>query len=176
MKILAMDPSLTSFGWALWENGEITSGLISPSSRGMARVHELLLGVRANAESLDLALIEGYSFGSQGQGRLDTAEMRGVLSYYLWQYNIPLVHIPPTKIKIIATGSGKGDKIKVVQQAWKRLGYEGTSDDIADALWMLQLALVHYDLPGAAQLPKSHTRALDEKIKWPVVKALRRVA
>jgi len=178
MKILAMDPSLTSFGWALWEDGEAAAGVICPSSRGQPRVHEILKRVGGHCEGLTLALMEGYSFGSKGRGQYDGAEMRGVVKFYLWQYGIPLVEVPPSTLKMYATGRGNAPKNAVLVQAVKRLEYQGTSDDVADAKWILQLALAHYGLPGAVDLPKTHTRAL-EKIKWPeleIPEELRRVA
>ena len=166
-----MDPGLSAYGLASWEDGKIGTDLVCPSSPGMVRVHEILLAVKAYTEGLDLALIEGYSFGSEGQGKINTAEMRGVVSYFLWQYDIPLVQVPPSTLKMYATGKGNAPKNQVLIQAVKRLGYEGHSDDIADAKWMLQLALAHYGLPGAVQLPQTHTRAL-EKIEWPRVPGL----
>lgn len=180
MKILAMDPSLSAYGLACWEDGEIGTDLVSPSSRGPARVHEILLGIKGYTEGLDLALMESFAFGARGgqQGTINTAEMRGVVSYYLWQYRVPLVEVSAPALKIFAAGKGNAPKNQVLIEAVKRLGYEGHSDDIADALWILHMALAHYDLPGAVQLPQTHTRALN-KIQWPELdtpKDLREVA
>jgi Holliday junction resolvasome RuvABC endonuclease subunit len=93
-------------------------------------------------------------------------ELGGVLRLAFFQAEIPTIVIPPTKVKMFATGSGKGKKEGPLAEAIRRLEYGGSKHDEADALWLLQMALTHYELPGAISLPKSHTRAL-VGVDWP---------
>jgi hypothetical protein len=48
----------------------------------------------------------------------------------------------------------------------KRLGYTGSDNNEADALWLRQVALHALSLPGRVELPRTHLRGLD-KIDWP---------
>ena len=54
--------------------------------------------------------IEGYSFGSKGQGVFQIAENCGILKYRLEEQNIPYSTVVPSVIKKGATGKGNADK------------------------------------------------------------------
>jgi len=54
--------------------------------------------------------IEGYSFGSKGQGVFQIAENGGILKYRLEQLKLPYEVLPPSVIKKGATGKGNADK------------------------------------------------------------------
>jgi crossover junction endodeoxyribonuclease RuvC len=59
--------------------------------------------------------IEGYSFGSKGQGVFQIAENGGILKYRLEQLSIPYEIFPPSVIKKVATGKGNADKDKMYE-------------------------------------------------------------
>jgi len=177
MKISAFDPSLTATGWArnidpapalgsCWESGIITS-----SYRGPKRLWDLLSKVMGVASHCDVVIIEGYAF-SKGFKAHQIGELGGVLRLGFYQGKIPLVEVPPSKLKKFASGKGghkKGEtKIVMVGEAIRRLGYAGNSHDEADALWLLQMGLHHYKLPGAVTLPKVNLTALYDEVEWPV--------
>ena len=54
--------------------------------------------------------IEGYSFGSKGQGVFQIAENCGILKYRLEEQNIPYSTVVPSVVKKGATGKGNADK------------------------------------------------------------------
>lgn len=54
--------------------------------------------------------IEGYSFGSKGQGLFQIAENCGILKYRLEEQNIPYATVVPSVVKKGATGKGNADK------------------------------------------------------------------
>ena len=54
--------------------------------------------------------IEGYSFGSKGQGVFQIAENCGILKYRLEEQNIPYTTVVPSVVKKGATGKGNADK------------------------------------------------------------------
>jgi Holliday junction resolvasome RuvABC endonuclease subunit len=54
--------------------------------------------------------IEGYSFGSKGQGVFQIAENCGILKYRLQELKIPYETIVPSVVKKGATGKGNADK------------------------------------------------------------------
>ena len=54
--------------------------------------------------------IEGYSFGSKGQGIFQIAENCGILKYRLQEYRISYDTVVPSVVKKGATGKGNADK------------------------------------------------------------------
>lgn len=57
-----------------------------------------------------LVYIEGYSFGSKGQGIFQIAENCGILKYRLQEFNIHYDTVVPSVVKKGATGKGNADK------------------------------------------------------------------
>lgn len=168
MNVIAFDLSLTCCGWASTDGH---SGTFKPKGKGARRLDDAACEVMAVADMHDLVLIEGYAFGARGRAVFSIGELGGVVRLELFRGCLPVVDIPPSNLKKFATGKGNASKDLVLVEAVKRLGYEGASNDEADALWMLNMARVHYGLDGAPSLPKSHLAAL-EKIAWPTLKEL----
>ena len=54
--------------------------------------------------------IEGYSYGSKGQGLFQIAEDCGILKYRLQEQNLPYETVVPSVVKKGATGKGNADK------------------------------------------------------------------
>ena len=63
--------------------------------------------------------IEGYSFGSKGQGLFQIAENCGILKYRLQELNIPYDTIVPSVVKKGATGKGNADKDMMYEAFYK---------------------------------------------------------
>ena len=63
-----------------------------------------------NQTYLPQVFIEGYSFGSKGQGLFQIAENCGILKYRLQMSPIPYEIIVPSVVKKGATGKGNADK------------------------------------------------------------------
>ena len=57
-----------------------------------------------------IVFIEGYSFGSKGQGIFQIAENCGILKYRLQESKIPYETVVPSVVKKGATGKGNADK------------------------------------------------------------------
>jgi Holliday junction resolvasome RuvABC endonuclease subunit len=172
MIVGALDASLTATGWAR-TNGSVPalgepweSGVIGSEFTGSRRLWDLLNQVIAKVRECDVVVLEGYAFAARNQAH-QIGELGGVLRLGLLQHKIPLVVIPPTKLKMFATGKGSGKKEAIFAECIRRLGYPGTSHDEADAWWLLQMGIHHYDLPGKVDLPQAHLRALNE-VKWPL--------
>jgi len=165
MRVVALDPSLTCTGVADSDRGPYV--IVPPAGiTGEARNWQILKAVILAVEGADVVLIEGYAFGAKGRAVFDIAELGGVLRMGLYTRGVRVVEIPPSCVKTLATGKGNSKKDAVLAEAIRRLGYEGSDHNEADALWIMQGALIHYGLPGAAKLPQAHLRGLD-KIQWP---------
>ena len=166
MKVVGLDPSLTSTGWARMDGPSREVGrILTGSLRGVARLQAILNKVIRICAGADLVLLEGYAYGRANQAH-QLGELGGVIRLGLHQKQIPWIEVPPKCVKKLATGAGNAKKEAVLAEAVRRLDYRGASTDEADALWLLQFALIHYALPGAAELPKSHLAYMDE-VDWP---------
>lgn len=169
MKIIALDLSLSSTGFAR-NYGEVRVGVLTPPKghdRGVQRLDWIRGRVRELAQGANLAVIEGYSYGQQRGSSLMHAmgELGGVVRLALYWLEVPFVEIAPSTLKIIATGSGRGDKNAMLAAAIRRLDYAGSNDNEADALWLLEAARQHYGC-STIELPQSHLRGL-ASISWP---------
>ena len=167
MRVVALDPSLVCTGVADSEKPAPFT-LESPSGlRGPARLYWIQKQVMRVCAGADLVVVEGYAYGAKNQVH-QLGELGGVIRLTLWCLKIRYVDAAPAHRMRIATGKGSAKKEAVLAAAIHRLGYQGHSFDEADALWLLQLALHQYGLPGAVPLPKSHLEATGKsKTEWP---------
>lgn len=179
MIVVGIDPSLTSTGIA--EGGDAyTLGGESPAGDGMQldRVVKTATIIASYALAwmngkVALFVVEAPSLYSKSSGHERTVGLHYLLRYLLTreQWPVAITHdvldVAPSTLKVFATGNGRADKFDVILAARERLGYEGKSDDEADALWLEQIG--HHLLGDghAVKLPKTHTRAL-AKIAWKV--------
>lgn len=172
MRAAAFDLSLTSTGWARSSDSALPSGfhwesgVLKPEGTGVRRLWMALHAITGIARGCDVVVLEGYAHGAKHQTH-QLGELGGVVKLGFYQSNIPVVVVPPTKLKKFATGKGSGKKEAPFAEAIRRLGYDGYSHDEADALWLLQMAIHHYKLPGLVELPKLHLTALYDEVKWP---------
>ena len=117
-----------------------------------------------------IELIEGFpegvvAFAAKGRAVVSLGELGGVVRVALHEYRHRVVEIPPTSRAKYATGKGNAGKAAVLAEAIRRLGYQGHSNDEADALWLYAMAADHYGFPLVA-MPEVNRSALD-KIVWP---------
>ena len=170
MRLVALDLSLTATGWASCNGtgSAPAAGVIKPRGRGVPRLQDALDQVLEVAEGADVAVIEGYAFSSRASHAHGLGELGGVIRLALHQRGVKIADVPPASLKKAAAGKGNAPKELVLVEAVKRLGYQGADHNISDALWLLAMARIHYGLPGAPELPKTHLAGL-EKVQWPEV-------
>lgn len=158
MSVVGLDLSLTATGIAGLAGATST---VKTRTRGMERLDVITDAVLNAANLAGLVCIEGYSFGSLASQAHALGELGGVVRWSLWRSGIEYLDVPPSTLKTYATGKGNAGKVDVVIAARDRLGYEGTDDNEADALWLRALGL---DLLGSplVKLPQTHRRALDK--------------
>lgn len=173
MNLLAFDLSLTSTGWAAkHEAHPVALGTFCPNTIGVERLAVIAdwVGRMLGAWRPDLVVIEGYSFASRDSRAHALGELGGVVRLVFHQRGQPFVVLAPKVRAKLATGKGNAAKEQVLVEAVRRLGYAGHSNDEADALWLLQAALVRYGSPHAAVLPKTHRDAI-AGVEWPAALA-----
>lgn len=160
--VLGLDLSLTATGVADIDG---TPSTLTSSLTGPARLHDLRNQVDRLTHTqttcrVSLVAIEGYAMGSARQSHsYAIGELGGVIRHRLWMHNLPFVEVPPALVKKYATGKGNAPKDLVLVEAVKRLGYEGSSKDEADALWLRALVLDALGEP-VVTVPAAHREAL----------------
>lgn len=178
MRIIALDLSLTETGWAVYlRYGLNQAGVMKPprsDNSGTRRLNwfrdQIIDAGRYYRP--DLAVLEGYAYGmARGASQQHSlGELGGVVRLALHDLRIPFVDVAPASLKKYATGRGNAKKEEVLVAAVKRLGYHGSNHNVADAMWLRQMAADHYETPGAVQMPKAQRAAL-EAVEWPQITA-----
>lgn len=167
LSMVGLDLSLTSTGWAIGANGSARTGRFLPPKghdRGVQRlawVRDSVLELVHHAAA-DVVALEGYAFGRMNQAH-HLGELGGVVRLALSEAGVPWVEVPPSSLKLYATGKGNAGKEEVLAAAIRRLSYGGHSNDEADALWLLMMAGAHYG-QGATN---EHGRRALAKVEWP---------
>lgn len=168
MNFLSLDLSLASTGWAAKKaDGPIAYGTFEPETKGIERLNDVVLWLDEMLEEWapNVVIVEGYSFGSKYNGP-QLGEVGGVVRFWLYRKGFLFVVVQPKVRAKLATGNGNGSKAMVLVETVKRLGYDGSSFDEADALWLLQALLIHYEQDGAVQLPQKHLEYISQ-VGWP---------
>lgn len=169
LTVLGLDLSLTSSGWARMVGDRVVTGTLRPGGKlsGAARLSwvcrevsalvdgsspRLLqggggsagdpvagAGVVQGVAPVDVVVVEGYSFGSQGRATFSVGELGGAVRVALFDAGVPFVEVPPAVLKKFAAGSGSATKDEVLLAAVRRAGgvFAGMSNDEADAFWLL---------------------------------------
>lgn len=143
MRILALDPA-TKCGWAHSSGASGTWDLSvrRDESGGMRliRLRGKLNEIQQSA-GVDLVAFEAARHCAPGmQGAIVCqAELQAVIKLWCEENNIEYRGYSPTEIKKHATGKGNANKSLMIQAAGLRLGWLGTDDNEADALWLLDL-------------------------------------
>lgn len=155
MKIVAIDPSLTSLGYAhTTASGVVSVGTVRPKKlKGAQRLAFLRDEVEAILDRVkpDLVPFEGYAMGARGNNMFSIGEMGGVLKLALFERKIPVLLVPPSCLKLFVTGKGNADKDQIMVVMAKHRGRLFASDDEADAYALLQMGVAYSD---ARQRPR----------------------
>lgn len=163
--VVGLDLSLTSTGVA----GDGWTDKIRTKTRGDARIRILIIEIADYIKAADLVVMEGPSFGHVGpRNPEDLAGLRVIVRQYCYRHHIPYAVIPPSSLKVYATGNGRAEKGEVRSAVADRYGHltEGPARyDEADAY--VAMAAGHDWLGKPLKvLPESHRRAL-AGCQWP---------
>lgn len=144
-RIIGIDASLNSTGYAYRHNGEVVTGLIkSADKRGSARIWHNLVNLRRLLDEAQPKVIYLEGYAMQGKGRsFDIAEWGGVIKMEAWRRGIDVVTVTPSTLKLVATGSGAAKKPQMAQALEETMGLAITQDDKVDAAWLLFLGEAH---------------------------------
>lgn len=175
--VLGLDLALAKTGWARldmegrWETGTIKT---------VARVKAEGADPQELAEDLERRWVEvaeqvwplastsvlvGYEdLPKRPMGGPSTAATLGQVHAAVrlrWRGVVRARAINVSSVKKLATGKGQATKTAVALEASRRLGYEGASEDEADAMWVAIATALLGGFPVPFNLPKLHLSALD---------------
>ncbi|MDQ3028987.1 MAG: hypothetical protein M3R09_02935 [Actinomycetota bacterium] len=158
--VVGLDLSLTCTGIA----GAGWSDIVRTKLRGDARLDYLVLTIGSFIKRADMVAMEGPSYGHAGLGgHEELAGLRCAIRLDCYRRGIPYGIIPPSSLKLFATGNGRAAKGEMRSAIADRYGIhtEGACQyDEADAYVLLAMGLDHLGHP-LADVPPSHSRALD---------------
>lgn len=167
MNVIGLDLSLTCTGVALPDG---TCIRLRPSRCGVERLAWYREQIRTlTVADIDLVVIEDYAFSQRGAHSHELGELGGVVRLQLHDFGVPFAAVVPSSLKKYATGKGNADKGAVLAAAIRRLDYEGSSNDEADALWLRCMGLDQCGQYVVPPVPQTHRDALI-KVAWPDVK------
>lgn len=176
--IIAIDPSLSSTGLAVWRSGQpVWLGTIRTSMwddvngwdmpNRLDRISRSIMPFVADGETI--VTMEGQIKPSQeamrGTSTLDLAQLRGVITTDLFRANVPINIVHPSTLKAFVK-SGRCTKADMVEQARNVLGAKAIvdNDNEADAFWLLAMTLHRYGYPVVRRTPRRKTFV--EKVQW----------
>ncbi|MBO5442510.1 MAG: crossover junction endodeoxyribonuclease RuvC [Alphaproteobacteria bacterium] len=152
MRILGLDPSLSSTGWGVIEieNNRlryVADGYIKTDPKmelpaRLAVIHKTLADV-IDAYKPDEAAIEQVFLNDNPMSTIKLGMARGVVILAPALYNIPVCEYEPTKVKKALVGVGRAEKSQVETMVKVLLpGCKPKNNDSSDAL---AIAITHYN-------------------------------
>jgi crossover junction endodeoxyribonuclease RuvC len=163
-RVVGVDGSLTSSGYAFFLDSQLVTGRIRPKAlRGAERLKYLAsafedIFFRADADFLAL---EGYSMGSKGSRVFHIGELGGVLKLVAIRREMRILTIPPSSVKVFATGNGRAEKDDVIRAIEANWGVRVDQHDQADAFVLLQMGIAFGNRRVYRQYPEQRRRALE---------------
>lgn len=173
IKILGLDPSLTSFGVCrlMLENGkpeefEYETEVWKSGLLGVDRLEWFRRSLKDEIRdvALSMIVIEGYAYGvSRGNSAISMGELGGVLRVEMRSQGWTPVVVPPAKLKKFVTGKGNSGKDVMMKEAYKRFGIEAKTSDEVDATGLALMGAVHFGLK--LKLPGVNMEAVKD-VEW----------
>ena len=156
-RVIGIDPSLTSLGLAYRINDQVRSFCVGGKEyRGITRIRYIRDAVEEalNRYTPDLVAFEGYALGFRGKSNIifDLGELGGVLKLLILERSIDILLVPPTSLKLFATGKGNADKEKVSLAVRSMLGVTFSTSDQYDAAGLMLMGEMFYSMRSRVAL------------------------
>lgn len=156
MRIIGLDPSISSTGWGIIDvkgnrlsyvaDGFIATNAKAPLTQRLRTIHNELRRI-IELYKPDEASIEITFLNSNPETSLKLSMARGIVFLMPALYNIPLYEYEPNKIKKALTGVGKADKTQVETMVKILLpACKPKNNDSSDAL---AIAITHAHLKNS---------------------------
>lgn len=172
-RVLGLDLGLSVTGVAGNWDGGWTATVRPKKLTGLRRIQWIRDTIYSRyllEAGVDLAVVEGPSFGSSGGSAHERAGLWWLIAELLDSCGVNGAVLSPTGRAQYATGNGLADKQRVLQSIcrdypWFSSAKRPGIQDEADALALCAAGADHLGVPMAA-LPPSHRKAL-AAVRWP---------
>jgi crossover junction endodeoxyribonuclease RuvC len=145
MKILGIDPSLSSTGWAIIEDEKLdwfSSIKTKPKTGFIKRLESIRCEFKhlirhSQFKNIDYFALEDVFVNRRNMKTpIQLAKVHGIiLATILSQWHPSQIKVyTPSFVKQVVTGSGRADKEQVMKMVKLQTDYKGNSDDEADAI------------------------------------------
>ena len=164
IKVAGLDLSMTETGLVVSMPGApfgIENQVIKPRAVRDRRLGEIKRRVMDEVRGSELVLIEKLPPHLKSAGI--TGMVQGVIRDALLEEGISYGDVPPSTLKLFATGRGGASKTEMALAALKRGGLEFRNDNVCDAWWLWVVANEHLGQP-VLEMPKRQRDALKDKI------------
>lgn len=144
--VIGIDPSLRTTGVAISRRafGETTLELVTlrtmphwDTLQRILRTPSLIDELLCDVEHIELVVIEGLSYCSRGRSIVDIGGLwwaiRLMLATSSSRYHVPVIVIPPARLKQFATGRGNAEKSLIMREIWRQWKVEAEDEHQADA-------------------------------------------
>lgn len=122
MRVMGIDPSLTSSGWAVVEDGKLMSyGLVKTTKDTPQRFYYIYNEFKKLIKQYkpNKVHVETPFFGQNAQTGLNLAYVRGGLLVLCEGLKIPMISFTPREVKKYVAGEGKAEKEDVANSLSK---------------------------------------------------------
>lgn len=155
-RIVGIDASLTSTGYAYREASQLQTGLIKSKYRGMQRLEHNLNQFKQmlDAATPQIAIYEGYSMGSRGNNTFNIGELGGQYQLELYLRRTPVILVPPKTLKLAIAGNGNAGKPEMAEAVEEFYGVTGLGEDETDAYALMVFGEALIAGTGPAQVVK----------------------
>lgn len=154
MRFVGIDPSTAGTGLAIIDHeGNLVEAVslkaIKSEDDDPRRFRDLANRLRKHMNpSIDRVLIEGFSFGSKGQGVSVMYGVGWLIRDMLNEHGFKWSEIPPKTLKKFISNNGNAKKADLIQPTKDKWGFEHKSNDVIDAYGLSRIAYSMYNHEG----------------------------
>jgi len=147
MLSVGIDLSMTNTGLICLKNGKINKQLnIKTTFEGrniydrIKRIEKIKNDIMKFLDkSVDIVVIEGYSFLSRKGQAFSLGELGGVIKYFIIQNSYNLIEVSPTQLKKFVTGKGNCEKDLMLKEVYKYWKADFNDNNLADAFGLAKI-------------------------------------
>lgn len=169
--IAGLDVSTARIGYAAPDGTLVSITSRTGAEDPVRRLSELWQGIaaaiRRHPPRPDLMVIEGYSLGKGPHvgilSKIRLGEVGAVARLICFEYDIPIMEVPPTSLKRFATGKGNAKKEDMVSAAIRTGARGSVNDDEADAHHLRRMARMAH---GIDAMSADHERDAIANLVW----------
>lgn len=145
LHVVGIDSALLRIGLGRHYERTLHGCFFDTDTKGGERLVQIYNSIsswlRARRPRPTLAVIEGYSYDSEGKV-FQLGEAGGVIRLALTQFRLPYLEVPPASLKLFVAGDGEASKKHMMDAVAEFYGIETDDDNVADAIGLTMWGVV----------------------------------